>query len=334
MSTTSMTRAARVPGGIDELDRRLIQALQLDGRVAFTRLAAVLEVSDHTVRRRYSTLRSTVGLTVHGVTIPQAMGETEWVLRIRCEPRGALPIAEALAKHSDTAWVSMTAGGCEIVTFLRTRQGRLGLMDKLGDTPRVLDVTAQCLLHPFYGGTDSAITKFEFLTPTQRNRLVREATPALALSSPTLTDSDHRMVEYLARDGRATARELAGATGLHEAAVRARIEELRRVGVLYFDLDYDKRAVLGCAVTAQIWLSISPDKLEHAGAVLGTHRGVAAVAATTGTSNLHAYVLARDETALYTYLTQELAHLPGLQRYETALVTRTLKTTTTPHRFP
>ena len=42
---------------LDDLDRRLLHALHLDGRVSFRTLAAVLGVSDQTVSRRYSALR-------------------------------------------------------------------------------------------------------------------------------------------------------------------------------------------------------------------------------------------------------------------------------------
>ena len=48
----------------DQLDRQLLQALQLNGRAPFSRIAEVLEVSDQTIARRYSKLRSTCALRV------------------------------------------------------------------------------------------------------------------------------------------------------------------------------------------------------------------------------------------------------------------------------
>ena len=42
----------------DPLDRQLVHALQLDPRAPFSRVAAVLGVSDQTVARRYSRLRT------------------------------------------------------------------------------------------------------------------------------------------------------------------------------------------------------------------------------------------------------------------------------------
>ncbi|MYR89980.1 AsnC family transcriptional regulator, partial [Streptomyces sp. SID685] len=42
----------------DELDRRLVHALQIDGRAPFSTIAEALGVSDRTVARRYARLRS------------------------------------------------------------------------------------------------------------------------------------------------------------------------------------------------------------------------------------------------------------------------------------
>ena len=41
---------------LDTLDHRLIQALQLDGRLSFSRIAGSLDVSEQTVARRYRRL--------------------------------------------------------------------------------------------------------------------------------------------------------------------------------------------------------------------------------------------------------------------------------------
>lgn len=59
----------------DHLDRCLIQALQFDGRVPFSRIAEVLGVSDQTVSRRYTRLRTAGLIRVIGLTDPAVLGE-------------------------------------------------------------------------------------------------------------------------------------------------------------------------------------------------------------------------------------------------------------------
>jgi DNA-binding Lrp family transcriptional regulator len=73
---------------LDQLDRQLIRALQLDPRAAFSRIADVLEVSEQTVARRYRRLRGDGYLRVLGLVSPRVVGATEWLVRIGCRPGG------------------------------------------------------------------------------------------------------------------------------------------------------------------------------------------------------------------------------------------------------
>lgn len=104
----------------DELDRRLVHALQVDGRAAFSTIADVLGVSDRTIARRYARLRAMGAVRVVGDVDPAALGGALWFLRVRCAPTAAVPVAEALARRPDTSWVSLTSGGTEITCTVRT----------------------------------------------------------------------------------------------------------------------------------------------------------------------------------------------------------------------
>ncbi|WP_425303451.1 Lrp/AsnC ligand binding domain-containing protein [Nocardia wallacei] len=73
-------------------------------------------------------------------------------------------------------------------------------------------------------------------------------------------------------------------------------------------------------------LSVAADLIVAAGTALAVHPEVSFAAATTGATNLYANVLCPDATALFTYLTTEVATLPSVQRMESAPVVQTLKT--------
>src|SRR3954470_18232152 len=60
--------------GIDALDRRIIEALQANGRESFRRIAGELGVSEATVRARYARLSEANVLQVVGVTNPLGLG--------------------------------------------------------------------------------------------------------------------------------------------------------------------------------------------------------------------------------------------------------------------
>ncbi|MFF7635024.1 Lrp/AsnC family transcriptional regulator [Kitasatospora sp. NPDC008050] len=310
----------------DDLDRQLVHALQLDGRAPFSAVAAVLGVSDKTVARRYARLRSRGAVRVAGTTDPQALGEVVWFLRVRCAPNASVTVAEALARRSDTSWISLTSGGTEIVCMVQAdseQESQALLLQRLPRTPRVEGITAHCVLHNFFGGPASLITKHGPLSADQIARL----TPApvrYRAGRVQLDADDQRLLAVLAADGRAGYDELAAATGWSPSTTRRRMAELRGCGVLYFDVEYDWR-IFGLVARSLLWLSVAPAHLDATGRELAGHPEVAFVAATTGPTNLFASVISADRRALYAYLTSRIAALPAITQVETAPVIRTLK---------
>lgn len=148
--------------------------------------------------------------------------------------------------------------------------------------------------------------------------------------SPGPRAEDEPLLAELARDGRASNAAIAAAIHWHESTVRRRIDELRRSGLLYFEVDFDNR-ILGWNAHALLWLSVEPARLEEAGRALAGHPEIPFTAATTGPANLVASALFRDTLHLYEYLTGELAALPGVTSVETAPIIRTLKRTGSVH---
>jgi DNA-binding Lrp family transcriptional regulator len=310
-------------GLLDDLDRRLAHALQLDGRASFSTIAAVLGVSDQTVARRYRKLRSAGVLRVVGVPEAAPLGQVHWLARLRCVPDAAASIAAALARRDDTQWVSLMSGGTEIVCFVRAplREQADGLLlGQLPRTPRVVSMTAYRLLRRFAGGPAGWPGRSDALSPAEVAAL-RHPPPGTPYRPEP---EDAALFAALAYDGRADMSTLASACGRSESTVRRRLEALRSSGVLYFDVEVDA-ALLGYPLTATLWLTVAPSALESAGQALASHPQVPFAAATTGPANLVANVGCRDDAALYSYLADDLGGLPGVQQVETAPMIRTLK---------
>lgn len=282
----------------------------------------VLGVSAQTVTRRYSRLRATGSLRVLGRTHPQAVGDEEWFLRVTCAPDATEQVARALARHDETVWTHVTSGGTEIVCTTRNPEGAEPLLLRnLPKTPRVTSIAAHCLLHTYYGEQQNPVEKAAALTQAQVSALHVPSGPAVPT---TLDDTDRALLDVLHDDGRAGNRELAAAASCSASTAQRRVAELRRAGVLYFDLDYAPQ-VLHHNRLAMLWATVRPAHLESAGHALAGHAEVAFAASTTGTTNLYAAVSTKDNRALHTYLTGPVATLPGLTHLEIVPVTRTLK---------
>lgn len=312
---------------VDEFDQQMVQALQIDGRAPFSKIAAVLGVSDQTVARRYRKLRTLGRLRVLGVADDERLGRTRWFVRLSCTPDAAESLAGALARRDDTSWVGLASGGTEVICTMRARDRQEGdalLFDKLQRTPRVVSISAHCLLHTFYGGQLGWFSKSDALTPDQIEAL--EPPPAEPHSDePVVLDpADEALLAVLGRDGRSTLAELQAATHLSESAVKRRLEHLRRTGALYIDVQFDS-SLFGYKLHALLWLTVAPAALSAVGTALAGHREVAFASAITGPSNVFAVTIFRETGGLYRYLSEKIGALEGVQQVETAPVLRQIK---------
>ncbi|WP_042402046.1 Lrp/AsnC family transcriptional regulator [Streptacidiphilus carbonis] len=310
----------------DRLDRQLVRALELDGRAPFSRIAQALGVSDQTVARRYARLRGRGALQIMGLTSPAVLGEVQWIIRVQCTPDGAAPVAEALARRDDTAWISLISGGTEITCVSRSGNDRGDslLLQRLPKTRSVVGVTAYCVLHTYFGESLSLVSKLDTLTAEQVRQLAPEPSTAAPRPAEAVDEADDRMLALLQQDGRAGLAGLASASGLSQTSVRRRMAELTASGVLYLDVDFDRR-IFGLNTVAMLWLSVSPSELARTGRDLAAHPEVAFCCATTGPTNLHAVVVCKDIPAFYTYLTTSISALDAVQHVETGPVLRRLK---------
>lgn len=312
---------------VDDLDRQLAQCLGVDGRASFSAIAEVLGVSDQTVARRYRRLRSAGVLRVVGLKYPKSAGYTNWFLRLRCVPGSGEAIAAALAKRDDTAWVQLLSGDTEVLCSLRgDADGTESLLTRIPRSGRIVAVTTYSQLHMFTGGPDAL--GFMDVLPASRVASLRVAATHArqqpAAPEETAGELDAALLAALALDGRTPYADLATATGWSETTVRRRLDHLRDLGHLYFDLEVDI-PTFGFRSSAWLWLSVPPSHLADAGTALAKFPEVAYVTATTGPANLAACVICRDEESLYEFLTAKVGALPGVERVETAPIIRTVK---------
>jgi Lrp/AsnC family transcriptional regulator, regulator for asnA, asnC and gidA len=99
---------------IDDLDRRLIEALQRNGRESFRAIATQLGVSEATVRSRYGRLVEEGIVQVVAVTNPLGLGFEQALIGVKTSgPPSA--VADAISRWPEADYVVVTAGQFDVV---------------------------------------------------------------------------------------------------------------------------------------------------------------------------------------------------------------------------
>ncbi len=321
---------------LDDLDRAIVRALQVSPRGSFSLFADTLSTSEQTVARRYRRLHSTGVVRVTAVVNNEALGQTNWLVRIQCTPNGTAGLAQALAKRDDVGWVSISGGAAEVVCVVRSRTAadREGLLlDRLARTAPVLGLTTAMVLHPFLAGSaDDWAGLKDALAPEQDRRLRRTGSAAAsapddggsAVRPPTIDRSDQAIMDAMVTDGRSTYAQLGAAAELSEGRAARRLQSLLDRGLLRMDVDLAPQA-LGWDVAAQLWMTTSPAHLDPVGTALAQVSGMNFVAAITGPHNVIASVICRDHRHLYQLITREIGAIAGIRSLEVSPRMRTVK---------
>lgn len=101
--------------GLDEIDRQIIEALHLDGRVAFAQIAEQLSVSPGMIRQRYNRLVERGNLKVVAITNPLRRGfEAMAMIGIRADGSKLLEVAEKISKLDEVIYLVISSGRFDI----------------------------------------------------------------------------------------------------------------------------------------------------------------------------------------------------------------------------
>jgi Lrp/AsnC family transcriptional regulator for asnA, asnC and gidA len=140
ISTSGSERGPVAPARrTDELDRRIIDELQANGRESFRSIAGRIGVSEATVRARYGRLTAEGILQVVAVTNPLGLGYEQALVGVKTSgsPDNA---ADAIAHWPEADYVVATAGQFDIVVELvaTDRRHLLELTSRLRSLPEVV----------------------------------------------------------------------------------------------------------------------------------------------------------------------------------------------------
>jgi Lrp/AsnC family transcriptional regulator, regulator for asnA, asnC and gidA len=137
---------------LDEIDRRVIKILQVDGRRPNTEIARELKVSETTIRKRVAQLVSRGLINIVAVPTPRAAGmNLSAIIGISVTLPKLKEISEELKSIREVRYVGLSTGRYDIIVeafffdqqhFLDFISGRLSRMDGITslETSMILDI--------------------------------------------------------------------------------------------------------------------------------------------------------------------------------------------------
>jgi Lrp/AsnC family transcriptional regulator for asnA, asnC and gidA len=107
---------------MEDLDRFIIQALQVEGRTPFTQIARQAGVSETTIRTRYQRLVAKGMVRVIGIVEPNSLGyEATAMIAVSAEPGMADEIARTIAQVPEVSHLVTTLGSYDLILELFCR---------------------------------------------------------------------------------------------------------------------------------------------------------------------------------------------------------------------
>lgn len=313
---------------LDEVDRRIVAALQADPRGSWSQLAGVVGVSETTVLRRAQRLRETGALVVVAAPDPLRCGFGQPVLlQFRTVPGEAARLGHYLADRPDVRYVALLTGRADVMCELVVPDQRYLSHVLTTDVPRTGSVLSST--------TDLVLKRFKTKDQWSRELLEPGAQPepppaTTGERSHPLDEMDHRLLAALREDGRRSYADLSHDLGLGETAIARRVTALASSKRLYFVAMVDPRA-LGFELEVIVHLRVEPSLIESIAGSLASRSEVRYISATTGHSDLTCDAVFRGTEALYEFVTHTVGGLGGVREIEVDVVLESLKRA---YRYP
>lgn len=289
---------------LEPLDRRIVAALQVNGRAGWRRIASVIDAPERTVAAHGTELLRTRQVRMTGLTLlPQGGVLDSTIASVRCISGMNRVTATAAASRPNSVFTYLTTGDADCVFELmneRTRSLSM-LLDEIPGMPGAAGIDTATILK-LYKGTHQWIPGI--LEEDQVAALMdREQSwePTGSVELAPLSREEQEIARVLAADGRATIEELARATALSPASARRRLAHLQASGRL-FDRAVVEPTALGFPVEAILRIRTFPGRTESVAMRLAGVPEVRYLAFTTGRHQLFVDIACVDHAALADFL--------------------------------
>ncbi|MCU1478703.1 MAG: asnC [Subtercola sp.] len=311
------------PLALDDLDRRIVAALQLDPRASWSQIGKMVNTSETTALRRVQRLRDTGALIISASPDPQRCGFGQPVLLyFRTIPGMKESLADQLAQRSDIRYVSQVTGRADVMCELIAPDSRYladVLMHQLPKTELFSSSRTEVVLKRFKTRDQWSTTLLDGMksTPDPGPQMTDE-------QLPKLDSTDLQILAGLSIDGRRSYADLSTELGISETVVGRRMQSMMSAKQLEFVAMVDP-TTLGFQMEAMLHLHVDLAKLDDTARAVAEMPQARYVSATSGDSDLIIDAVFRDASALYDFVSATLGKLSGIRDVEIDIVLEAIK---------
>jgi DNA-binding Lrp family transcriptional regulator len=276
---------------LDDIDRKLVGELILNGRAPYSSLAPKVGLSQAAVRARVRRLLDDHIVTVSARVDPRSVGLGVFAFVFATVEGSARAIAEQVAEIPEAVFVVCLTGKNGLLVEIRCHDNAhlIEVMDRLRTIEGVTDFNSLTVIEFRKAGTSGVAAEL-FGQPVEPR--VPEPAP---LDRP-LDEIDLRLIRELMADGRITYADLAPRVGLSQAGVRARVQRLLDENIIVIQATSTAGA-LGLAAFSAVRLSVQ-GPVGPIAARLSAMPEFTVVALTSGSYDLAGEVWCRDNAHL------------------------------------
>jgi DNA-binding Lrp family transcriptional regulator len=311
-----------------QLDRKIIAALQADGRASWTEIAERTGTSVATATRRGQALIG-AGVVRVGVSSDiNSPGDSDlFLLRIGCAPGTQMRVATALAEREDLRFLCLVTGGCDLLAELVCRKSEslhVRLINEIQAVEGVEVCVSDLVLHTYKVSQGWAQRLLSEGAPAPTGEADAAPQPEPHVCSPDHFDQVDRLIlEELRADGRMSLRSVAESLGVNESTVRRRFDAMRERGCAWV-LTLVAASALGYESEIILTISVEPSRLDDVAHRLASYVGVRYLAASVNGSLVCEVILPTTDD-VYHFVTRGLGRIQGVRDWQANVELLTIK---------
>ncbi len=301
-------------GLLDEFDLELIRELELDARKSFLQLAAALDTSTTTVRRRLGRLLDEGLISFVTIANPGALGYLARVeIGVTVVPGKTKSVADKLSSHTSIQHLLATTGSHDIMGTLviRNFEDLLSFIER--DLSKISGITGI--------NTNMHLREVKNDWPYLGSS-VQEST--CEINFRDLDPLDISLIGELEKDPRRTISAIAKDLGANRGVLGRRLQMLLDDRIIKI-ISIPDLLALGYRIWAIISVQVEAGSIESVADQLKRYPNVTHVVLVTGNFQIKVSAVFQTRAHMYDFLGDELGSIRGVIGHDTALHLKTYK---------